>query len=696
MKKTILALALSVLGATAWADNRYTLENGSMTAGIDLDGGRLVSLKSKLTGWDILKDAAAGCSFEANIKLADGRFYVTNGGEQARPEVSISGQTLTFVWNGLSVGGEHLDIRFTGTVSMTSDGLVYGGKIENGTDAVIEQFTWPFIGEITIPEDTQRMLFQYMTYTNFGTEELFPAIKNKGWSNLPEHAFTLIHNTKQGLYVSSMDSEFNEYIRCEYENVPTADFAAFAGHAGSKKDNAERRLVRTRLRAARMLYLQPHSDWELSPFTMTPYTGDWHKGVDIYKKWRGTWFRQVPRAEWLHHVNSWQQIQINSAESRINFTFKDLKKYVDECVKYGVDAIQLTGWAYGGQDRGMPCFDVDPRLGTVEEFKAQIAYAHKKGVKILPFTKFPWVDLTMKDHEKWLPHVAKSAALDTCIHPGYNYYTYTNLEGVNTRRYGVFCDMDPELRKMICKEFQKVVDLGAAGMVFDENQHHAGVMLCFDPDHGHRVPGFNYRGALLLARDFFEVYQKSNPDFLMTGEGCYDIQSQYYATYTRADYNHSPVLRYIDSDIPIACAVIDHYDLNHVNMCAALRYSMSYEVRNFKGALSEFPRVVEYGKKVDRLRERYEDFLWNGIFSDTVGATVDGNSIKYSVFTRKSDGKRAVVVYNVDTEKSNKATVRLDGGSSSLVVATPERQSAVKCSGTVTLGPQSMAVIMEN
>ena len=198
--------------------------------------GANVRLAKKLTGWDILKDAAAGCSFEANIKLADGRFYVTNGGEQARPEVSISGQTLTFVWNGLSVGGEHLDIRFTGTVSMTSDGLVYGGKIENGTDAVIEQFTWPFIGEITIPEDTQRMLFQYMTYTNFGTEELFPAIKNKGWSNLPEHAFTLIHNTKQGLYVSSMDSEFNEYIRCEYENVPTADFAAFAGQAGSKKD----------------------------------------------------------------------------------------------------------------------------------------------------------------------------------------------------------------------------------------------------------------------------------------------------------------------------------------------------------------------------------------------------------------------------------------------------------------------------
>ena len=78
----------------------------------------------------------------------------------------------------------------------------------------------------------------------------------------------------------------------------------------------------------------------------------------------------------------------------------------------------------------------------------------------------------------------------------------------------------------------------------------------------------------------------------MTGEGPYDLQAQYYSTYTRADYNHEPVLRYIDSEVPIACAVIDHNDKNHVNMCAALKYSMSYEVRNFKGSLNEFPRVM--------------------------------------------------------------------------------------------------------
>ena len=693
MKKTILALALSVLGATAWADNRYTLENGSMTAGIDLDGGRLVSLKSKLTGWDILKDAAAGCSFEANIKLADGRFYVTNGGEQARPEVSISGQTLTFVWNGLSVGGEHLDIRFTGTVSMTSDGLVYGGKIENGTDAVIEQFTWPFIGEITIPEDTQRMLFQYMNYTKFNTDELYPREAGVGWSNLPEHAFTLVHNGREGLYLSSLDHEFDEYIRCQYEVIPGPEYAGAAGTSISKRNHGERKLMKTRIKAARMLYLQPDSSVELVPFFVTLYKGDWHSGADIYKKWRNTWFEEVPRPEWTNRVNSWQQVQINGTGGRINFTFNDLKSYIDECVKYGVDVIQLTGWTKGGQDSGLPSHDPDPRLGTFKELKKAIVYGKEKGVQVLLFTKFPWADLTTSYHKKYEPYFVLNSALDTCIHPGYNYYTYTQLEGVSTHRFGIFCDMCPDLRKEICSEFCKILDLGAPGMVFDENQHHAGAMQCFSPDHGHAVPGFNYKGALLLVKDFYEMCKKRDPDFLMVGEGCYDIQSRYYATYTRADYNHEPVLRYLDPDIPIACAVIDHYDLNHVNMCAALRYSISYEVRNFKGRLSEFPRVVEYGQKVDSLREKYSDFLWDGEFMDTVGVSVSGDDIRYTVFVRK-DGKKAVVVYNVNTEYSNDAFVST-GSSSDMVVATPESPEAIDFDGSICLGPQSMAVIME-
>lgn len=218
-----------------------------------------------------------------------------------------------------------------------------------------------------------------MSYSKFNTVELYPREAGRGWSHLPENSFTLIHNTKQGLYLSSMDHELNEYIRCEYELFPTSEYAAFVGGALSKQNAGERNRMRTQIKAARMLYVSGHSEETLVPFIIAPYTGTWHKGVDIYKKWRATWFVAPHRAEWLNHVNSWQQLQINSSESRINFKIKDLNKYVDECRKYGIDAIQLTGWTKGGQDRGLPSHDLDSRLGTVDEFKKQIAMQTRKG-----------------------------------------------------------------------------------------------------------------------------------------------------------------------------------------------------------------------------------------------------------------------------------------------------------------------------
>ena len=58
-------------------------------------------------------------------------------------------------------------------------------------------------------------------------------------------------------------------------------------------------------------------------------------------------------------------------------------------------------------------------------------------------------------------------------------------------------------------------------------------------------------------------------------------------------------------------------------------------------------------------------------------------------------GKKAVVVYNVDTKKANTASVSIDGSSAPLVMASPEKPAPAKFTGAVTLGPQSAVVIME-
>ena len=48
---------------------------------------------------------------------------------------------------------------------------------------------------------------------------------------------------------------------------------------------------------------------------------------------------------------------------------------------------------------------------------------------------------------------------------------------------------------------------------------------------------------------------------------------------------------------------------------------------------------MAYGRKVDNLRRRYADFLWNGEFLDVLGATVKGDNIRYTVFRNLKNGK---------------------------------------------------------
>lgn len=63
--------------------------------------------------------------------------------------------------------------------------------------------------------------------------------------------------------------------------------------------------------------------------------------------------------------------------------------------------------------------------------------------------------------------------------------------------------------------------------------------------------------------------------------------------------------------------------------------------------------VVDTGlwKKIDDLRRKYKNYLWDAEFRDTQGASVSADgSARYFVFVT-AEGRRAVVVVNTETEK---------------------------------------------
>ena len=130
-------------------------------------------------------------------------------------------------------------------------------------------------------------------------------------------------------------------------------------------------------------------------------------------------------------------------------------------------------------------------------------------------------------------------------------------------------------------------------------------------------------------------------------------------------------------------------------MALLYRYILEYEPYNFKGSITAFPLTLEYGKKVDALRRKYKAWIWDAEFRDNLGAgvTADG-AVRHTVY-RKSDGKRAVIIANLEQEKA--ITAKLDlPNAVALVCVTPEEPDAKPASaGSLSIPARSVVVVME-
>jgi hypothetical protein len=402
---------------------------------------------------------------------------------------------------------------------------------------------------------------------------------------------------------------------------------------------------------------------------------------------------------WAADVHSWQQIHINSPEDELRCRYTDLVKYGEDCARHGVKAIQLVGWNHGGQDRGNPMHDTDPRLGTPQELRDAIRKIQALGVKMILFSKFTWTDRSQPFFkEEYVNYACTDPYGDYYMHPGYRYQTPSQLSDINTRRLVPLCQSCAPWRRIADRELGKVIDLGADGMLYDECQHHSPAKYCFHPGHGHHVPAYVYGGDAMLCDGFRKITENHAPEFLYGGEACYDLQySDYHVSYFRiGNPDHTALQRYIDPWMGIMVAVTGFNDRNMLNQCLMYRYIISYEPYNFKGRLDDYPLTIEYGKKIDALRRRWRELLWDGEYRDTQEACVvtpDGPYRKFSVF-RAADGRRAVVVMNPDATKEISCTISIDGGRCGRVVI-PEDPDGRECDGQVVIPPNGVAVVME-
>lgn len=676
-----LLAALMTAAASAGFSARageVTLKDRYWTVTFDTDSGALTRVVNRKTHWRVESNPALGVSFRLNAPM-DHRDNFIYGQDQKAAEVArLSDRQVRLQWKNLvSRDAGVLPVTLTAVVTLTNDALMFDTTVENGSSRMISTVDYPYFGDFQPPSKGAPIWSDHMWYANLndGTIPGPPVLSRQS-------LFCLVQSTNVGLYIEMQDPN-QPYL---------LEFSFDRGGSAQSSDDPSRVEFYTRHWA----YVHPHTTVSLAPVVMRGYIGDWHAGVDCYKQWRVTWFKEPRIPDWIQDVNSWQQLQIDSPEQDYRVAYTNLIQYGQECADNGVSAIQLVGWNHGGQDGGDPAQNIEPGLGTWQQLHDAIAQIQAKGVKIILFAKLNWADLTTAWYSNEL---YKYQCTDEYGHRyeqgGYSYFTPTQLAGINNHRRAVMDFDDPQYRDVATHEFEKILALGSAGWLWDEVCHHASVEYSWAPDHGYTPPGFIYGGDMPLLRQLWGAADKVNPDFLFAGEGPEDWLMQYIpCSYFRIGNDSKPVCRYIDSKAPLMVAVTGFDDREMLNLILMDRYIISYEPYNFKGFLTDYPLTLDYGKKIDALRRKYKEYLWDADFRDTLGAdvTADG-AVRHTVFVTSS-GKRAVVVVNQELTKTITATVKMPHPGK-LVVATPENPDAVPTDGTLQIPPRSAAVVME-
>jgi len=702
----LTALGAFLLAGRPALAEQVALEDAKLLVAFDRDSGALKHLEDKSTGWIIERRRELGISFRLHAPLPNRRDNFVLGEKQKAARVEkVSENKVILVWKNLvSEHGGVLPITFTATVTLEDGALTFDGALENNSALTVETIDYPYLGDLSAPTPDTLMHARTMWYGNLESDQIYPIFHNqKGYWGVfyptktfdsYRSLFCLLQAPKQGLYVEMADSSQRYLLQYTFEQHP--GWVDSVHEQVARRDQFSGDPVRLEFRTNAFSLCPSSFQVELAPVVVRAYQGDWHAGVDLYKQWRATWFKPPYVPDWVRDVHSWQQLQINSPEQDYRVPYTELVKYAEECAKNGVLAIQLVGWNRGGQDGGDPAQDIDPGLGTWQQLHDAIAQVQVMGVKIILFGKLNWADKTTPWYSEQLYKYASTDPYGIEYEQGgYSYYTPTQLAGINNHRRAVMDFLSPAYRDIATKEFQKLPALGAAGWLFDENCHHGPVKYSFAPDHGYMAPGFIYAGDMPMAAQLRAAADKMDRNFVFAGEGHQDWLMQYYpVSYFRIGEGSTPVERYIDPQAPLMIAVTGVDDREKLNLILLDRYIISYESYNFKGHLTAFPLTLDYGKKIDALRRRYREWLWDAEFRDTLGANVVADGAhRYAVFVSKN-GKRAVVVVNQEQQKSITAEVKLPNAGR-LVVATPEQLDAQPKSGTLKVPPRSAAVVME-
>ena len=614
----------------------YTLENALVRFSVDEDG-RLLELVNKESSTNY----AGGGHFWRLIYQDGVSLEEAFNAQDIHAEIQQDKNELTLVFN--EENNPELAFNMIITVTLEDDDLNFDMVLENKDEShIIRECQFPFIRGVNIRDDYDLFLSSHGGHRYEDVEHVisihhtnYIALDNKEvqfntmYPGPAAMNFFVLGSETEGLYIASHDTSFqvtNHYL------------SKFAGGG---------------LNCAMIKYpfMAPGEKTLLTGYVLSPYSGSWHVAAKKYRAWADSWYSMPVLPEWIKDLTSWQRIIMRHQYGKTLFRYDQMEEILQDGLSAGIKTLFMFGWHAGGHDSEYPDYSPDEEQGGKVALKENIEKFQAGGGQVILYFNGRLIDMASDYY--------KEEGAEVCIKrpdgsESNEFYKF-GAEGTALRLFGnksfvTACPSVTAWQEILKGFIDQAVDLGCDGVFFDQ----LGFMpsMCFDKNHGHKVPFTNVMKVNADNLEELRQYTKSlKPDMGFGIEWISDLTSQHvdfvHTVCGGAAVNNNwrngekpkgdqflELFYYTFPEVIITDREIrDDSDIERrVNFAILKGQRSDVEIYRCRATIAETPRYQAYLAKANALREKYGDIILKGLYSDSDFFEIDNPEFFASSF----------------------------------------------------------------
>jgi len=701
------------------------IENNYYYLEVDSQNGIINRFFDKIGNFDLIVEPRLADNFRLLLPLPGTKPVFSTeanyipGKEQRLTSLEQTANGMTLQWNGpLKNQRGDFNIDVVMRIKLVGHQVQFSINVHNRTKYKVAEVWYPILGgimgiggEVDERKSTKAMVPSGYSQWNPDMFTHFGRSIDLG-TPVPEHSFSypgrmsmpwvVLYNPKvnRGMYFASHDT------------VPRFKVVHFEMHPGNGNGRPSGDWPRPEelnglpmgviLNWVNFPYTNPGETFESPPVIVQFHEGDWHQGAMIYRQWFTSNFTLTdPKKSWMRKETTYQDTMFLLPEGNVNFTFKDIPQWVKDALDYGVKAVLISGWHWGGHDNGYPHYEPDPRLGTWDELAVGIRECHKMGAKVFFFVNLQPVDIDTDWYQKEL-HRYRSMDPWGCEYGPYGWGmgTLGARIGLTRRPLASVSPGFPEFRQIIIRQIKKLAEIGADGVHIDKFM---AVGLDFNPELQTSPDKASWEGMLQFLDEMMTDCQAVNPDFCISVESTWDRTLSYTDVVWWAPSEHS-VIKTIFPQWVACVGVNQPYDYNVVNNAVLLAHNLLVGPAHYTASMAYKPmkRLSAYIKEITRIREELIDTVSLGEFLDASQIRLEGQfatdgNARRSVFRNIQTGKRAGVLVNLGLTPLEASVVAFEGNNEGEIrIYQPfENCKRANLPVTVTVPPERLAIVVE-